>query len=76
MDDMGKDGFPGKYASVPVPMALYDLSTDPVEALDVAKHNPTVVTALTSIADTYRQALGDDLTNQPRTQKRPSATIQ
>ena len=74
--DMGKDGFPGKYASVPVPMALYDLSSDPGETLDVAKHNPTVVAALTSIADTYRQALGDDLTNQAGTQKRPSATIQ
>ena len=74
--DMGKDGFPGKYASVPVPMALYDLSTDPGETLDVAKHNPTVVTALTSIADNYRQALGDDLTKQAGSEKRPSATIQ
>ena len=73
---MGKDGFPGKYGSMAVPMALYDLSTDSGETLDVARHNPTVVTALTSIADTYRQALGDDLTNQAGTQKRPSATIQ
>jgi arylsulfatase len=74
--DMGKDGFPGKYASVPVPMALYDLSTDPGETLDVAKHNPTVVTALTSIADIYRASLGDDLTKQAGSEKRPSATIQ
>jgi len=74
--DMGKDGFPGKYASVAVPMALYDLSTDPGETLDVAKHNPAVVVALTAIADTYRTALGDDLTNKPGTQKRPAATIE
>jgi arylsulfatase len=74
--DMGKDGFPGKYASVAVPMALYDLSTDPGETLDVAKHNPAVVTALNAIADSYRTALGDDLTNKPGTQKRPAATIQ
>jgi len=74
--DMGKDGFPGKYASVPVPMALYDLSTDPGETLDVARLNPAVVAALTAIADTYRTALGDDLTNMPGTQKRPAATIQ
>jgi arylsulfatase len=74
--DMGKDGFSGKYASVAVPMALYDLSTDPGETLDVAKLNPSVVAALTAIADTYRTALGDDLTNKPGTQKRPAATIQ
>jgi arylsulfatase len=74
--DMGKDGFPGKYASVPVPMALYDLSTDPGETLDVAKHNPAVVASLTAIANSYRTALGDDLTNMPGTQKRPAATIQ
>jgi arylsulfatase len=73
--DMGKDGFPGKYASVAVPMALYDLSTDQGETLDVAKHNPAVVAALTAIADTYREALGDDLTHQPGTQKRPAAVI-
>ena len=74
--DMGKDGFPGKYASVPVPMALYDLSTDPGETLDVARLNPAVVAALTAIADSYRTALGDDLTNMPGTQKRPAATIE
>jgi len=74
--DMGKDGFPGKYASVAVPMALYDLATDPGETLDVAKHNPAVVATLTAIADSYRTALGDDLTNKPGTQKRPAATIQ
>jgi arylsulfatase len=74
--DMGKDGFSGKYASVAVPMALYNLSTDPGETLDVAKHNPAVVAALTAIADSYRTALGDDLTNKPGTQKRPAATIQ
>jgi arylsulfatase len=74
--DMGKDGFPGKYASVAVPMALYNLSTDPGETLDVLKHNPAVVAALTAIADRYRAALGDDLTNMPGTQKRPAATIE
>lgn len=74
--DMGKDGFPGKYASVLVPMALYDLSTDPGETLDVAKHNPAVVASLTVIADSYRQALGDDLTKQTGSEKRPSAIIQ
>jgi len=74
--DMGKDGFPGKYASVTVPMALYDLSTDPGETLDVAKHNPAVIVTLTSIADFYRASLGDDLTKQAGSEKRPSATIQ
>jgi arylsulfatase len=73
---MGKDGFPGKYASVAVPMVLYNLSTDPGETLDVAKLNPAVVAALTAIADSYRNALGDDLTNMPGTQKRPAATIE
>ena len=56
-------------------MALYDLSTDPGETLDVAKLNPSVVASLTSLADTYRQALGDDLTKQSGAEKRPSAVI-
>ena len=73
---MGKDGFPGKYASVAGATALYDLSTDPGETLDVAKHNPAVLAALNAIADSYRTELGDDLTNKLGTQKRPAATIQ
>ena len=32
---MGKDGWPGKYASDSVQLALYDLRTDPGETLDV-----------------------------------------
>jgi arylsulfatase len=73
--DMGKDGFPGKYASMSVPMALYDLSADPAETLDVAKHNPNVVAALKALAESYRTALGDDLTQKLGAEKRPAATI-
>jgi arylsulfatase len=71
----GNDGFPGIYKSAEVPFALYDLSTDPGETFDLAPHHPAVVEALTTLANEYRKTLGDDLTKQPGTEKRPAAKI-
>ena len=71
----GNDGFPGVYKSMQVPLALYDLSTDPDELVDLAPSHPTIVASLTALADHYRLTLGDDLTKQTGTEKRPAAKI-
>lgn len=72
---MGLDGWPGAYGSVAVKLALYDLSTDPGETLDVQSQHPDVVERLTQIADGYRKTLGDDLTKQTGTENRPAAKV-
>jgi arylsulfatase len=71
----GNDGFPGIYKSEQVPLALYDLSTDPGETFDLALQHPDLVEALSALAEQYRKTLGDDLTKQPGTEKRPAAKI-
>ena len=71
----GNDGFPGVYKSMQVPLALYDLSTDPDELVDLAPSHPAIVASLTALADHYRLTLGDDLTKQTGTEKRPAAKI-
>lgn len=72
---IGNDGWPGKYASDSVHLALYDLRTDPGETLDVKEKYPEIVNELTIIADKYRREIGDDLTHQPGTEIRPAAKV-
>ena len=71
----GNDGFPGVYKSVEVPLALYDLSTDPDELVDLAPLHHALVASMTALADQYRRTLGDDLTKQSGTEKRPAAKM-
>jgi arylsulfatase A-like enzyme len=68
----GHDGFPGRTSQVDVPFALYDLSTDPGETMDVQEQHPDVVKQLEELADKYRQDLGDDLTHIEGTGRRPA----
>ena len=68
----GRDGFPGPTSQIDVPLALYDLSTDPGETMDVQEQHPDVMKQLETLADTYRQELGDDLTNVEGTGRRPA----
>ena len=72
---VANDGWPGKYASDSVKLALYDLRTDPGETLDVKEKYPEVVKELTVIADKYRKEIGDDLTKQKGTEIRPAAKV-
>lgn len=67
----GNDGMPGKVAKVKIPMALYHLSVDPGETLDVQAERPDVVKKLEALADKYRQDLGDDLTGVKGSGRRP-----
>ena len=72
----GKDGFPGKYSTDSVSLALYNLSTDPGEDRDVKDQYPEVVKQLAIIADKYRKEIGDGLTNQTGSEVRPAAKVQ
>ena len=73
---IGKDGFPGKYSTDTVRLALYDLSTDPGEERDRKDEFPDIVKRLTLIADKYRKSLGDGLTEQIGNEVRPAAKLQ
>jgi arylsulfatase A-like enzyme len=72
----GKDGYPGATPDVPVPLALYDLSVDPGETLDVKAAHEDVVTLLQTIADKYREDLGDNLTNKTGANVRKPAMVE
>jgi len=66
------DGWPGKYASDSVRLALYDLRTDPGETLDVKEQHREIVQQLMALADKYRGELGDDRTKQKGSEVRPA----
>jgi arylsulfatase len=72
----GYDGWPGAQPSDSTGLALYNLRMDPAESLDVHEKFPEVVQDLNALADRYREELGDDLTGQPGTARRPPATVQ
>ncbi|SIO52601.1 arylsulfatase [Chitinophaga niabensis] len=71
----GYDGFPGAQPNVDVPLALYDLSIDPGETLDVKERFPEVVKELEALADTYRNTLGDELRKMPGTERREPGKV-
>jgi len=69
----GRDGYPSPYAEEDMPLALYDLGTDPGETMDVQSTHPDVVTQLQALADSARQSLGDDIVHMPCRDCRPAA---
>lgn len=71
----GKDGFPSPTSNEKVELALYDLSVDPGETLDVKENNPQIVSGLQALGDKYRQDLGDELTKTPCTNCRPVGVL-
>lgn len=71
----GRDGRPGGYAETDVTLALYDLSVDPGETLDVQAAHPDVVKDLLALVEKYKADLGDDITNTPCKGCRPPTEI-
>jgi arylsulfatase A-like enzyme len=69
----GHGGYPGGYAETDVPLALYNLATDPGETHDVAAQHPDVVDSLQLIVSQYRKELGDDITHTDCSDCRPAA---
>ncbi len=72
----GNDGFPGKYASDSTGLALYDLRRDPGEAYDVKDLYPEVVDDIMKLVEEARADLGDDLTGNEGTGRRPVGRIE
>lgn len=72
---IGGDRYPGKYATVKVPLALYNLAIDPGEDRDVKDQYPEIVKQLQEVADKYRRMLGDGLNNIEGTEIRPAAQL-
>ncbi len=69
------NGFPGKYGTDSVKLALYDLWTDPGEDRDVQRLYPEAVKELNQRADYYRRTLGDGLTQTPGSEVRPAGAM-
>jgi arylsulfatase len=68
----GNDGLPGPVNDQRAfELALYDLRRDPGERYDVKDQYPEIVAELTRIADTARKDLGDDLTGEKGSGRRP-----
>ena len=68
----GNDGLPGPVNEHNAfDLALYDLRRDPGERYDVKELYPEVIVELMKIAGEARKDLGDDLTDEPGTGRRP-----
>ncbi len=72
----GRDGWPSPTPEVKVAMALYDLSSDPGETIDVQSQHQDVVKDLQALGDKYRKDLGDNLTKTPCSNCRPAARLE
>jgi arylsulfatase A-like enzyme len=68
----GKDGQPAGYVQAKTELALYDLEKDPGEKQNIADKNPNVVEQLKELADRARKDLGDSLTMQAGSGRRPA----
>ncbi len=72
----GQDGWPGPTTTMEAEFALYDLSRDPGETLDLQELFPEVVAELEALADEYREKLGDNLTGHEGTERREPARVE
>ena len=71
----GQNGFPGGYADFQAPEALYDISHDPGETLDIQKQHPEIMKEMKVLVEKYRSTLGDDITKSPCTECREAAPV-
>ncbi len=72
----GKDGAPGEYKYIELrEIELYDVSSDPGEAHNVADENPDIVRDIQKLAKKMRSKLGDALTGIEGSETRPPGTI-
>ena len=58
LQEAGRDGKPGQYASKTIEFSLFDLEADPGEAKDVSGQHPDVVARIQKLADRERVELG------------------
>lgn len=72
----GKDAKPGTTPTVQVPLALYNLTSDPGTVYDVQSLYPNVVKEIMRFVEDMRNDLGDDLVGKKPLKVRPAALIQ
>jgi arylsulfatase len=74
---VGNDGHPGQVdENSPAGKALYDLRRDPGERYDVQSEYPEIVKSLELLADLAREDLGDELSDRPGKNRRPSGVLE
>lgn len=71
----GFDGWPGPQPNIMTAYALYNLSKDPGETIDLQEKFPEVVAELELVAEKYRKELGDDLTGREGDERRAAAVV-
>jgi arylsulfatase len=73
---VGNDGWPGDTdENFAARMELFDLRRDPGERYDVQDQYPDIVRKLLALADVAREDLGDELTDKPGNNRRPSGRV-
>jgi arylsulfatase A len=75
LQEAGRDGKPGPYATARIELSLFDLEADPEEAKDVSGEHPDVVARIQKLADRERVELGDSATKQEGKGVRPPAVV-
>lgn len=73
---VGNDGAAGTYNRIDMPLALFDLSSDPGEETDVQDQNPAVVERLMAQVERARVEIGDRLTGHTGTLARPAGEVE
>jgi arylsulfatase A len=72
LESAGRDGRPGKYVRKEIELSLFDLETDPGEAVDVASQHPDVVARLMQHVEHACWDLGDAMTSRTGRNVRPA----
>ncbi len=71
----GTEGKPAPYQQRRIGLELYDLHADPSESVNVAAEHPDVVIRLQTAAESWREELGDQLTQHKGRGVRPPDRI-
>ncbi len=75
LDNVGRDGMPGKYVRKELPLSLFDLDKDPAESTNLAEQHPEVVKKLMDYVERAREDLGDSLTGRVGKNVRPAGKL-
>jgi arylsulfatase A len=69
------DGMPINYDRAEIGLSLFDLAVDMGESVDISGEHPEVVARIKKLADRMRADLGDSLTGQEGTGRRPAGEL-
>jgi arylsulfatase A len=76
LEEIGKDGKPGRETQQKIELALFDLENDPGETSNVAEKHPEVIKELMKFVEQTREDLGDALTGREGRNIRPVGRLQ